>query len=105
MEGDITHQPLLVLETRVITFHVVSKYRQYIFFVSSQSTRVPDGQTDGRTHGQTKLRSQDRAGIVAERSKNDSVKKARVKQRPTDAYEGSSINRLQNGIILLIFTI
>ena len=45
-----------------LPFHKLSKYPQYFYFFSSQSTRV--------TYGQTKLRSQDRASTAAARGKN-----------------------------------
>ena len=54
-------------KTRLITLSCSIKISAVRSFVSSQCTRV----TDGRTDGQTELRSQDRVSIAASRGKND----------------------------------
>jgi len=53
----------------VITLPCDIKISALYSFVSSQSTRVPDRQTDGRTDGQN-YDPQDRASIAASRGKN-----------------------------------
>jgi len=68
VEGNIAHQPLLVSENRLNTLSCNLKFSTVSFFISSQSTRVTDGQTERQTNGQEDRQNydpQDRASIAA----------------------------------------
>ena len=66
VEGDIAHQHSLVSKNRMITLSCGIKISAVGFIVSSQSTRVSDGRTDGQNYDPV-----DRASIAASRGKNE----------------------------------
>jgi len=69
-KGTLTTTLCWYQKTKVIALLYGSKISAVSSFVSSQSMRVTDRQTDGRTYGEN-YDPQDRASIAASGGKND----------------------------------